>query len=278
MIKRVRPIGYDDRLSVVDHLEELRGRLFICLGVLGGAFGICFWQSGRIEHLLNRPLDSPVAADTSLMSTTSAETAGAQDTAGRSLPGFPPLTATSVATGTREEFARLKSYQQILRSNLRYDRNYLIPKLNAFYDVGYQGFGFHFNGTQFYQLVGVNLIWPLFRANDNKYRIRQACIDIDAIDDQYRNLTQQVTLEEQVVVNNYQSAIKALQALADEAASAREAYRLAERRFDEGRALQIELIDARNQFTSAEIHYSLGRLDVLNKAADLERVTAAYKF
>lgn len=230
------------------------------------------------NFLLNRPLDSPVAADTSLMSTTSAETAGAQDTAGRSLPGFPPLTATSVATGTREEFARLKSYQQILRSNLRYDRNYLIPKLNAFYDVGYQGFGFHFNGTQFYQLVGVNLIWPLFRANDNKYRIRQACIDIDAIDDQYRNLTQQVTLEEQVVVNNYQSAIKALQALADEAASAREAYRLAERRFDEGRALQIELIDARNQFTSAEIHYSLGRLDVLNKAADLERVTAAYKF
>ena len=80
------------------------------------------------------------------------------------------------------------------------------------------------------------------------------------------------------MVNNYQSAIKALQALADEAASAREAYRLAERRFDEGRALQIELIDARNQFTSAEIHYSLGRLDVLNKAADLERVTAAYKF
>ena len=61
----MRPIGYDDRLSVVDHLDELRRRLFVCLGVLAVAFGICFWQSGRIEHLLNRPLDhlSRVARD-----------------------------------------------------------------------------------------------------------------------------------------------------------------------------------------------------------------------
>ncbi|HET9123827.1 MAG TPA: twin-arginine translocase subunit TatC [Solirubrobacteraceae bacterium] len=65
MTRRLRPIGYEDRLSVVDHLDELRRRLFVCLGVLAVAFGICFWQSGRIEHLLNRPLDhlSRVARD-----------------------------------------------------------------------------------------------------------------------------------------------------------------------------------------------------------------------
>ncbi|HTU29792.1 MAG TPA: twin-arginine translocase subunit TatC [Solirubrobacteraceae bacterium] len=65
MISRLRPVGYDDRLSVVGHLDELRSRLFVCLAVLGVAFGVCFWQSGRIEHLLNRPLDhlSKVARD-----------------------------------------------------------------------------------------------------------------------------------------------------------------------------------------------------------------------
>jgi outer membrane protein TolC len=211
------------------------------------------------NFLLNRTLDSPVLTDSALMNATAA-------------PG------TAGATASREEYTRLKSYRQILQSNLTYDRNYLIPKLSAFYDVGYQGFGFHFNGAQFYQLAGVNLVWPLFKANDNKYRIQQARIDIDAIDDQYRDLTQQLTLEQETAVNNYHSAIEALKALADEAASAREAYRLVEKRFDEGQALQVELIDARNQFTDAEIRYSLGRLAVLTRAADLERVTAAYKF
>ncbi len=215
------------------------------------------------NFLLNRSLDSPVLTDTALMNGT--------DTSAVSDP------ATSAAT-SREEFTRLKSYEHMLASNLSYDRNYLIPKLSAFYDVGYQGFGFHFNSTQFYQLAGVNLVWPLFKANDNKYRIRQARIDIDAVDDQYRDLTQQLTLEQQTTVNNYHSAIEALQALADEVSSAREAYRLVERRFNEGQALQVDLIDARNQYTSAEIRYSLGRLAVLSRAADLERVTAAYKF
>ena len=216
------------------------------------------------NFLLNRPLETPILTDSILMDQTDT-TAFSAD---------PVVTVAA----SREEFTRLKSYQQILQSNLNYDRNYLVPKLNAFYDVGYQGFGFHFNGTQFYQLAGVNLVWPLFKAGDNKYKIQQARIDIEAVDDQYRDLTQQLTLEQQTTVNNYHSAIEALQALGDAAGSAREAYRLVERRFDEGQALQVDLIDARNQYTNAEIRYSFGRLAVLNRAADLERVTAAYKF
>jgi sec-independent protein translocase protein TatC len=64
-MKRLRPIAYGDRLSVVGHLDELRSRLFVCVAVLAVAFGGCFWQSGRLEHLLNRPLDhlSRVARD-----------------------------------------------------------------------------------------------------------------------------------------------------------------------------------------------------------------------
>ena len=213
------------------------------------------------NFLLNQSLDSPVVTDSALMTLP--------------LPMEKNGVLTEVAA-KREEFARLRSYQQILRSNLKYDRNYLVPKLNAFYDVGFQGYGFHFNGSQFYQLAGVQLVWPLFKAGDNKYKIAQARIDIDAVNDQYRELTQQLTLEQQMTVNNYNSALEALTALADETSSSREAYRLAEKRFDEGQALQVELIDARNQLTNAEIRYSLGRLALLNRTADLERVTAAY--
>jgi outer membrane protein TolC len=165
-----------------------------------------------------------------------------------------------------------------MESNLRWNKSYLYPKLNAFYDIGYQGYGFRFNSAQFYQLGGIQLLWPLFRAGDNKYKIRQTQIDIASVGDQYRELTQQLTLQVQTISNDYSSAVEALHSLSDEVNSTRETYRLAERRYNEGQALQIELVDARTQMTSAEIRYSLGRLMVLNRAADLERATASYKF
>ena len=56
MAKRLRPIGHEDRLSVVDHLDELRGRLIISVSVLVVAFGLCFWQNAHLLNALNSPL------------------------------------------------------------------------------------------------------------------------------------------------------------------------------------------------------------------------------
>jgi sec-independent protein translocase protein TatC len=64
MPKRLRPIDHDDRLSVVDHLDELRSRLIVCFAVLLVAFGFCFWQNHRLLNLLNNPLP-PVSTNTS---------------------------------------------------------------------------------------------------------------------------------------------------------------------------------------------------------------------
>jgi sec-independent protein translocase protein TatC len=52
----LRPIGHDDRLSIVDHLDELRSRLIVCLAALLVAFGVCFWQNQALLSVLNRAL------------------------------------------------------------------------------------------------------------------------------------------------------------------------------------------------------------------------------
>jgi outer membrane protein len=225
------------------------------------------------NFLLNRPLDAPIQADPAL----TADPHEGGILSEKADQGAGVLSPEGLPTG-REELARLQSMRKVLESNLRWDRSYLMPKLNAFYDIGFQGFGFHPDGSQFYQLAGLQLQWSLFKAGDNKYKIRQTQIDIESIGDQYRELTQQLTLEVQTTANNYYSAVEALRSLADEVNSARETYRLAEKRYNAGQALQIELIDGRTQLTGAEIRYSLGALTVLNRAAELERVTAAYKF
>jgi sec-independent protein translocase protein TatC len=53
---RLRPIGHEDRLSIIDHLDELRSRLIFCATILGVAFGVCFWQNHALLHVLNRAL------------------------------------------------------------------------------------------------------------------------------------------------------------------------------------------------------------------------------
>jgi sec-independent protein translocase protein TatC len=52
----LRPIGHEDRLSIVDHLDELRTRLIICGVALVIAFGFCFWQNQALLDALNRAL------------------------------------------------------------------------------------------------------------------------------------------------------------------------------------------------------------------------------
>src|SRR5580692_7619944 len=54
--KVLRPIGHEDRLSIVDHLDELRSRLIICGVALVIAFAACFWQNHALLNVLNHAL------------------------------------------------------------------------------------------------------------------------------------------------------------------------------------------------------------------------------
>jgi sec-independent protein translocase protein TatC len=57
MATALRPIAHEDRLSLVEHLDELRTRIILCLVVFVGAFALCFWQNDRILDIMDRPLN-----------------------------------------------------------------------------------------------------------------------------------------------------------------------------------------------------------------------------
>ena len=56
MATALRPIAHDDRLSLVEHLDELRTRIIICVAVFVAAFALCFWQDEVVLDIVNRPL------------------------------------------------------------------------------------------------------------------------------------------------------------------------------------------------------------------------------
>jgi sec-independent protein translocase protein TatC len=58
MATAIRPIGHEERLSLVDHLDELRTRLIISAVALAIAFGVCLWQNHALLRIINEPLTS----------------------------------------------------------------------------------------------------------------------------------------------------------------------------------------------------------------------------
>jgi sec-independent protein translocase protein TatC len=60
-VRRIRPIKYEDRLSIVDHLDELRSRLIICAAAFVVAWAFTAWQNDRVLEIVNAPLPDDVA-------------------------------------------------------------------------------------------------------------------------------------------------------------------------------------------------------------------------
>lgn len=58
MSPRVKPVSHEDRLTLVEHLDELRSRLVVCALVLGVALGLCFWQNHLLLEIAQAPLPS----------------------------------------------------------------------------------------------------------------------------------------------------------------------------------------------------------------------------
>jgi sec-independent protein translocase protein TatC len=56
MATALRPVAHDDRLSLVEHLTELRVRIIISLVAFVACTALCMWQNQRVLNVLNRPL------------------------------------------------------------------------------------------------------------------------------------------------------------------------------------------------------------------------------
>ncbi len=58
MARRVKAVSHEDRLTLVEHLDELRTRLFVCIAALGVALALCFWQNHLLLEIAQGPLPS----------------------------------------------------------------------------------------------------------------------------------------------------------------------------------------------------------------------------
>jgi sec-independent protein translocase protein TatC len=53
---RLRAAKFDEQMTLVEHLDELRNRIIVSAAVLVVACGLCFWQNHLLLEIANRPL------------------------------------------------------------------------------------------------------------------------------------------------------------------------------------------------------------------------------
>src|SRR3954452_989449 len=56
MSPRVKAVTHEDRLTLVEHLDELRSRLIVCIFVFCVALALCFWQNHLLLEIAQHPL------------------------------------------------------------------------------------------------------------------------------------------------------------------------------------------------------------------------------
>ncbi|HLH65989.1 MAG TPA: twin-arginine translocase subunit TatC [Solirubrobacteraceae bacterium] len=127
MARVLRPIGHDDRLSVVDHLDELRSRLFVCLAAVLVAFGLCFWQNHLLLQALNSRLPpTPQTAANHLGGLTRdsvsaarhIENAASLVVAASRIPGVPAQLDALLAAAGQQLYAGARSLPQKAPANI----------------------------------------------------------------------------------------------------------------------------------------------------------------
>jgi len=53
---RMRAVSHEDRLTLVEHLDELRSRIIVSIAAFGVALALCFWQDDLLLDIANDPL------------------------------------------------------------------------------------------------------------------------------------------------------------------------------------------------------------------------------
>ena len=186
------------------------------------------------------------------------------------------LIADLTLSSAREELRALNQVIDINKTALKMNRQFAVPKLGAFVDLGSQSEGFHFNDQTRYYMVGLQLDIPIFAGNRNNYKIKQSNLDIRNAELNANLVSQQLNLAAKTAQNNLRSVYQTYQSSLKQYEAALSYQRLIEKGFKAGTNSFIETVDARNQYTSAQLLVNINRFKVLSAMADVERETATY--
>ena len=184
--------------------------------------------------------------------------------------------AVAAAKAGREELRQIEWSRQAADGARQLAMGSFLPNLSVAVDYGVQGNKYDFRGSQTFTAASVVASWNVFNGTQDAARLSQASLEERRLAVQAQQATQGVALEVRQAWGAAHLAKRAIITADDRVASARKSYELVERRYAQGMAPMLELLDARNALTSASLNRILTETDYRVRRVQLDRAAALY--
>lgn len=176
----------------------------------------------------------------------------------------------------REEVELISQSIEIQESVLKMNKNYWVPKINAFLDLGSQGTNWEMSRKSTYYMFGVSASIPIYNGSRNQQQVKQTRYELENARLQLDQVSQQLELQRQQALRNTLSARENWETAKVQLEASKEYFALVSGANREGLTSQLEFIDASNQVTNAELFVLIQYQNYLSSLAELERAAATY--
>jgi len=213
------------------------------------------WKNAQayFNFLINQPLDSEIVLE---------EIAG--------------VNAELEAKEKREELQLINQSIVVQESVLKMDKNFWVPKINAFLDLGSQGTNWEVSRKSAYYMFGVSASIPIYNGSRNQQQIKQTKYELENARLQLDQVEQQLELQRTQALRNVLNAQENWETAKVQLEASKEYFALVSGANREGLTSQLEFIDASNQVTNAELFVLIQYQNYLSSLAELERAAATY--
>ncbi len=202
------------------------------------------------NFLLHQPGDTPILSDT--------------------FERVPDLILVDDITA-REELLQIKAGERIQELAMNLEEKHFAPKLGVQIDIGSQAYGVGWGG---YVLGGVQLEVPIWDNKQSKLRQQEWRVGIEANQLNYEWSKQAFETQLQSEIENLTSDISIYESYSSLLTSNQRYYEETVRRYKEGLANYIELLDARTQVTNTQLQQNLAKFQSWIRQINIERIAA----
>jgi outer membrane protein len=174
----------------------------------------------------------------------------------------------------REDIKQLENARSIYNYGIVKEKQFYLPRIGAFVDLGSQDFNF---GLQPYILGGLNLEINLYDHKRHKHKIDQYKAQLSANDELLTHSQKQISLLQKVSYTNLVSTVRQAHIIKSRIPMSRKVFYDALRRYKEGNGQYLEIIDAQSQVMQVDIQYNIARLKAWQRWSEYIYATATYQ-
>ena len=220
----------------------------------------------QLNYLTGRPIDAPLALFNDSLLGFDARFAARRDL----------ITAQSKAQESREELTQLDRSTDAVQAQRRLARAAYLPSMSVALDYGFQGNTIRVGRNTDFSVASLVVSWNLFNGGQDRARVQQAALDAAQLSARRDDAARGIALQVRVAHDAADVARTAITTATDRLASGIRTFELVQRRFSEGMASQLELLDARTALTDAQLNRLITTYDFYQRVVEFERAAALF--